>query len=389
MGEQQPSEHEAIAGMAEILRQSGWSVDPEPSWDGAYRPDMLIARGQLRYVVELKVVREARRPLMRAMFAEAILQARAYARKVEGSRPLAVIVAPLMSHRSAEEIGEYAAQFAEGIAWGVVDGSGKVELRGEGLQDVRGHLSLRAVPEPLVRRRPDPFSDLGQWMLKVLLARHLDQRFLHAPRGEIVNASRLARMASVSVPSAARFVAELRDLDFLDESRRYLRLVRVRDLLESWRVASSGPVSEVRAQWLIPPRDGLANLEHALIRHGAQGSSPGVRACLGLFAASEKLGFRFVHGAPLHVYLEDISMRSLDQLGLIPAESGQRVDVIVRRPRFSEAVFRGCVSIDGAAVADLIQCWLDVSNHPARGEELAAHIWRKVLEPHLVERDHS
>jgi len=35
-------------------------------------------------------------------------------------------------------------------------------------------------------------------------------------------------------------------------------------------------------------------------------------------------------------------------------------------------------------VADVIQCWLDVSSHPARGAEQAAFIWKRVLGPALA-----
>jgi hypothetical protein len=109
----------------------------------------------------------------------------------------------------------------------------------------------------------------------------------------------------------------------------------------------------------------------------------GPRACLGLFAASEKLGFRFPHGAPLHLHLEDISSRVLEQLGLAVAGGSEKVDVIVRRPRYPEAVFRACVVPDGVPAADIIQCWLDISDHPARGREHAEQIWRRVLAPSL------
>jgi hypothetical protein len=36
-------------------------------------------------------------------------------------------------------------------------------------------------------------------------------------------------------------------------------------------------------------------------------------------------------------------------------------------------------------VADVIQCWLDVADHPVRGAEQAERLWERVLQPHLVE----
>jgi hypothetical protein len=130
--------------------------------------------------------------------------------------------------------------------------------------------------------------------------------------------------------------------------------VRVADLMQGWRVSNSEIPHEIGARWLIPPKDGAAQLSRALAAHsslqfaipeGSAGDRKGAalrrrepRACLGLFAAGEKLGFHFAHGAPLHLYLEDISCRVLEQFGLSAAGVGERVDVIVRRPRNAEAV---------------------------------------------------
>jgi hypothetical protein len=150
---------------------------------------------------------------------------------------------------------------------------------------------------------------------------------------------------------------------------------------------------------LIPPKDSAEQLGVALAAYsrprspakstlaheGPDSGHVGRRACLGLFAASERLGFRFARGTPLHLYLEDLSVRVLvEQFGLTPARPGEHIDIIVRRPRFPEAVFRACVVEDGVPAADIIQCWIDISNHPARGREHSEQIWRRVLVPRLT-----
>lgn len=394
------AERDAVERLANVLREAGWQVEVEPAAAARDRPDLLALRGRLRYVVEVKAVREARRPLIQAMFASAILQARAYAAGLRG-RPLAIIAAPRISPRVAQEIGDYARRFAPEVAWGVLDAGPTLELHGEGFEGIAVRPAARAArrTDPLSRRRANPLTDLGQWMLKVLLAPRLALGHLAAPRAQLMSASHLARTASVSLPSAARFLEALRELGFLDRGPRELRVVRLGDLLQTWRAMSAGPAEEVRTRWLIPPQDSATHLERIL--GGVARSSavaPGARArgafsrvpalesrvCLGLFAAGARLGFRFVHGAPLHIFLEDVSRRNLEALGLAPAEAGQGFDVVVRRPAFPEAVFRSCVVRDGVAAADLLQCWLDVSHHPARGQELADRIWRRVLAPRLM-----
>ena len=68
---------------------------------------------------------------------------------------------------------------------------------------------------PALASRPQPepvhlFTDLNQWMLKVLLAPELPSPLLSAPRGGYQNASELARAAGVSVMTAYRLVERVR-----------------------------------------------------------------------------------------------------------------------------------------------------------------------------------
>jgi hypothetical protein len=386
--------------LVDAFKKAGWRADLKPAGiEGRSQPDMVVHLGPHRYVVEVKVAREPRRPLLQAMFADAVLQARVHARELHAA-PLAVVAAPRISPLAAQEIRDYAERFAEDVAWGLLDSNGCFELHGPGLDAIHSEPAKNGEPEvPLSRPPPDLFSDLGQWMLKVFMADHIEPMYLGAPRGPIRNASHLASLASVSLPSASRLLNQLKGLHFIESAQQGPYLVRIADLMQGWRVSNSEIPHEIGARWLIPPKDGAAQLSHALaarshlspaIPEGLAGDRKEAalgrrrpRACLGLFAASEKLGFRFAHGAPLHLYLEDISGRVLEQFGLSPAGVGERVDVFVRRPRNPEAVFRACVVRDGIPAADIIQCWLDISNHPARGREHAEQIWRRVLAPSL------
>jgi hypothetical protein len=382
------------------FKGAGWRVDLESSGaEGRSRPDMVVHRGPRRYAVELKVAREPRRSLLQAMLADAILQARVHAQEFRAS-PLAVVAAARISPAAAHEIREYAQRFAAGVAWGLLDSETCFDLHGEGLEAI--HPEPAKVGEAnasLSRPPPDLFSDLGQWMLKVFMADEIGAKYLGAPCGHVRNASHLASLASASLPSASRLVSQLRHLNFIESEHDGLRLVRIADLLQSWRVSSSATPHEIGARWFVPPKDSAEQLsinlaaytrspfpvKSADARQGYDPAREGPRACLGLFAASEKLGFRFAHGTPLHLYLEDISVRVLvEQFSLAPVRSGEHIDVIVRRPRFPEAVFRACVIRDGVPAADIIQCWIDISSHPARGREHAEQIWRRVLVPRLA-----
>ena len=54
--------------------------------------------------------------------------------------------------------------------------------------------------------------------------------------------------------------------------------------------------------------------------------------------------------------------------------------MIVKQAPFPRSLFNAAVAREGMLVADVLQIWLDVSSSPARGEEQADLLRRKVLE---------
>jgi hypothetical protein len=93
------------------------------------------------------------------------------------------------------------------------------------------------------------------------------------------------------------------------------------------------------------------------------------------------MGLGHVQGVPLHIYVADFRSDNLKKAGLMKAGAGDPVDVVLRLPPARESVFRGVVNVDGLPVSDVIQIWLDVSRHPARGKEQADVIYRRVIKP--------
>ena len=171
--------------------------------------------------------------------------------------------------------------------------------------------------------------------------------------------------------SAFRFVRQLRQEGFLDENDEPLRLVRREELLRRWQAAHLRGAPELPLRWIIP-RKSERQLLAALHSYSAQPNvkrEPAPRACLGLFAAAESLGFGFVHGVPPYFYLESLDREVLSRMGLSPEGAEQRPDVYVRIPAFRESVFRAAVVRDGVPVADILQVWLDVElpSGPRRG----------------------
>ncbi len=360
----------AAEQLRRILEQAGWKV----KWlqrEGAFEADLLARRRKVVYAVELKAGAEGRSDRLVPLFAQAALQVRRGGKNVV---PLAVVSAPKISHRAAEQVLDFAAKYAPDVAAGVFDSEGLRLFRGPSLEDLN---AAPARPSPVVgsgasRDSRNLFSDLNQWMLKVLLANELPDHLLSAPRGHYRNASQLSQAAQVSVMSAFRFVQQLQEEGHLRESASSLDLVRRQQLFLRWQASSHRSVREVQMRFRLP---GNSQVQ---LRKGL-GSG---RACLALFAAADALKLGFVQGVPPHIYVERVQPSSLAAWkNLRPCEAGEQPDVLLRQAPAPSSIFRGMVRADGVAAADVLQVWLDVASHPARGQEQADLIRNRVLAP--------
>lgn len=362
--------------LADIFEQAGWRVERHPKHQ---RSDLdLIVRDSkgVVYAVEVKAAVEGRADRLLPLFSQAVLQSQHGAGK--NAAPLAVVAAPKITQRAADQILTFAEHYAPHAAAGVIDFEGLRLFRGphlEGLNAEAPHKSSIVSKSPRVSGHL--FSDLNQWMLKVLLAPEVAENLLSSPRGKYRNASQLASAAKVSMMSAFRFVQQLRDLGFLSESDPYLNLVRRDELFRRWQASAIRSVKEVPMRFLLKgePRTQLRRM----LNSG--------RACLALFAAAEALKLGFVEGVPPYVYVERIGPGNLEAWkNLRACESGERPDIILRQAPAAQSVFRGLVRPDGMASCDVLQVWVDVSSHPSRGHEQADLIRKKALNKIIGEK---
>jgi len=366
------------SALVRLFEGAGWKVSRRST---SRAGDFSVAKGGLHYAVRLKAAREGRRPLLEAFLADALLRAQAAARAHHPSgRALAVVAAPALSDAMVGALRDYVSAVAPGVAFGLVDSRGRFEFHGEGLEGLTAE-SARPRRQSRAPRTHvgDLFSDLNQFMLKVLLGRYLPEDLLRVQRGRIDGAAQLSKLAGTSLPSAWRFLSSLKDAGFIEESNGPLEVVRRDDLLSAWVSAVRRPPHEMRVAFSIPVRDPLAVLEPRVTAF----HSAGQRIAWGGFAAIARLGFQFVHGAPLHLYVDDLSEATLRRLNLVRAEPNQASQVILRKSRWPESVFRAAVEKGGQPTTDILQCWLDVSQHPARGAEQANVLWTRVLAPAL------
>lgn len=361
--------------VAKAFSAAGWKVQVAEGPDHSSL-DLQVNRRGKRYAVEVKAAPEGRGDRLVPLWSQACLQAQKNAPR--GYAPLAVVAAPRIREATADQVLAFASSFAPEVAAGVIDLSGLRRFRGAALDGLDSDPEGVASAERSIQSQPaDLFSDLNQWMLKVLLAPDLPEHLLSAPRGSYSNASQLARAAGVSVMTANRFVRLLRKDGFLNESVGELSLVRREDLFQRWRASGSRKMKELPMRSLLPgdPQKELSRIAKA------------GRGCLALFAAADALGIGFVEGVPPYVYVQRLGAGALRGVrNLVPAGPGESPDIILRQAAAPQSVFRGAVEGDDLLVSDVLQVWIDVSNHPSRGEEQADLIRRRMLEP-LIRRE--
>jgi len=379
--------------VAGIFKKAGWRVRRHPAI-GDLQADLLLESADKRYVVEVKGLSEGRSDRLLPLLAQAILQAQAFARRFpEAAQPLAVVAARRVPPSVVEHLIRFAARYAPDVSIGVIDLEGLRAFVGAGLERLNER-PRRRKPEPMrtSQRLPDLFSDLNQWMLKILLGQRLPAALIAVPRQPIRNASELAGVAAVSVMSASRFLHQLANQGFLEEGAEELQVVRVGELLDRWISANRNTAQELPARWIIRKgpaqiisavREYLSPIETSPAKTNKARIGPireGLpRCCVGLFSAADALGFSLVHGVPPHIYLERVTPDALLRLGVTIGQSDRPPDLYIRVPANREAIFRSCVSRERIQVADILQVWLDVSTHPKRGREQALEIQRQVL----------
>lgn len=372
--DRQPSEQRASVNerVRQLLADAGWNVATHVRHNGR-DVDMLIGKGTDHFVVTIKAVPRGSSVPLEQPWSMACLQARAASD--ERHKPFAIVVAPYVSKMAAIRLLAYQQSVAPDVAIGIVDGQGYRHFNLPALDglNAQSHDSHNAGLASHRTSAPNLFSDLNQWLMKVLLAPELKSGLIAAPEKLYRNASELAVGGNCSIMSAHRFIEELRKEEFLDDAARYLRLVRREQLFKRWMSAKTHVHADVPYR-LVIRRDIREKFAHYF--------SPS-RSCLGLFAAADELGLGFVSGVSPYVLVDRLSAMpgGLDAIAgsaeLIPVERGEPADLIVRVPKAQKSVMRGAVKPRGVRCSDVIQTWLDVSNHGSRGEEQASLIWER------------
>lgn len=371
-----PSRHSSATSaaqyVADLFRSVHWAVEV-PS-GSSNQGDWVLTHGKKRFVAEVKALSESRPDRVLPMLSMAILQAQTAAKEQPRSEPLAVVYVPEGSPSLIKHIDSFADRYAKGVSVGIVSGNGWQYFKGEPFQALNGaHDDFVCPASRQVAPAVNLFSDLNQWMLKLLLARELPEGLLNAPRKKFRTGAELAETAQVSAMSASRFLQQLRSEGYLSESSPHLDLVRREELLRRWSAATMRSSVDVPCRFLLRAPVPL-QIGDLLSRHADD-------ACLALFAAADELGVGHVSGVPPYVYVDKLPQVGMSDWTGLMAHPNEQPDLILRQAPFPRSTFRGAIRQGGHLVTDIIQTWLDVLHHPARGAEQADLIFKKFLSP--------
>ncbi|MGB2629433.1 MAG: hypothetical protein WAK20_21810 [Candidatus Acidiferrum sp.] len=376
--------------VAAAFREQGWRVSAELRGSEDARPDFVASARGKKLIIEFKRASEGRKDRVIPLLSQAALDAGYQSRRIPGHPiPVAIVGANRISEAVAEEALEFMRERAPEIGIGLLDLEGFRSFAGHGLELLNSPRQAESNVQAPKAGAPQLFSDLNQWMLKVLLAPRIPKEYLSGPRGQYQGPSQLAQAAGVSAMSAFRFVEQFSKAGFIDSGPGPLRLVRVRELMSRWAAASQRRVLEIPMRWVLHRgKKAIANMLRSYESHrlaqpnlGEQKWMRRPRLCLGLFEAAEELSVGFVHGVKPSLYLERLNAEVLKDLGLSGNAEEPEADVHVRIPGNRECIFRGIVRREGVPVSDILQVWLDVGQHPSRGKEQAEVIWKRILSP--------
>ena len=367
-------EKHAEAIVAELFESHGWDVLASSAEKNRH-PDLLVQRGTQRFVVEIKAHAEGRADRVIPLLSQSILVAQANALDVGHAQPLAVICVENASQSLLNQVSLFFERYAPNVAVGIISEHGLRHFQGGGLEVLNAEPELpKSFGSGMSNQAINLFSDLNQWMLKVLLAPEIPDHLLEAPRHKYRSVSELAKAAKVSNMSASRFLQQLRNEGFLDSSSRHIILVRRAELFRHWRAAAMRFAPERPMRFLI-----RGNVEQQIRNLFA---SLDGEAVLGLFAAADALQLGHVSGVPPFVYVPKLPQPGDTKWKmLLMASPSEAPHLILRQALSPKSILRGAVHRDGLIVSDVIQVWLDVANHPSRGEEQANLIYQKFLRP--------
>jgi hypothetical protein len=364
------------------LERLGFEVAVDPHDLRQHGVKAVASRKRQTFAVAWAASIPFRRHDVRGALADAVLRLH---RACAGRKllPLVAVVVEKAGPTAAAEVESYMREYAPRASWLVVDRQdhGRWKIAGQaGEADWREVGSPSpSIMKPAVVSYRDPYSPAFQWLLKVLLLSGIERQYWGGPERAPVNIAELVRASGVSQPQVSVFVKQYEEAGYLRRGPRGFSFADVRRVLDGWSVSVRHKNGERQPVQLLYP---AANQNQAIAGILAKLRVPGEIGAyaVGSHLGCHLLGLRRSNVRSLRLYVGRPIADWERLLDLVPADAGDAALELVR-PRARASVFRGARSAKGIVIADVLQCYLDVMQSPARGAEQAEHLYDKVLAP--------
>ncbi len=222
-----------------------------------------------------------------------------------------------------------------------------------------------------IKGNPNRFSRKSE--LKSLFnpkAERILRALLHEP-GRQWSTAELAEAAIVSPGQVSNVRKFLREREWIQDRKCGIKLADSLQLLDSW-LANYQPNRNTVYEFYDMGSVGEIEARIATVCNQMQ-----TRYAFTGFSGAARYA-PFTTYKTVAVYMDNVQASNLEGLPFKPVTSGANVRIL---SPYDEGVYYGTRIIGGQTVASAIQCYLDLKNEKARGEEAAGALLEQVIKP--------
>jgi hypothetical protein len=351
--------------------------------------DFVLRRGRRKYAVEVKHSRKMQLALSH-LLPRGILLLQA-ARRLKGYMPILAVVVEKMDQKDIRRMADFILHFAPEVGWLLIDEYGRGAFKEPDKDEHKilpkldrqphGSFELESPVSDYYQKQLS-FSDLDQWLLKVLLLGRpgvVPMDYWGGPQGSVENAFQLSKLAGVSPPVANSWVNAMESSSYLRRiGRKKLIPLRPNALIEEWRGQyrfGDNRILPYRSVYRVSEADKY--LDDLLEKMKSLDKS--ISWAISGHQACRLLRIKHSSARSIHIYFWGNVATVANSLGLVLAESPSEADLFLVEPRYPKSVFGGRVIKGSIPICDILQCYLDLYNLPDRGREQADFVYENIL----------
>lgn len=222
-----------------------------------------------------------------------------------------------------------------------------------------------------IKGNPNRFSEKRK--LKSLFkpkAERILRALLHEPEQQWLTAE-LAESVGVSPGQVSNVRKLLLEREWIQDRKWGIRLTGPLQLLDSWLANYQSTRSTVYEFY---DMGSVGEIEATIADFCSQREARYAFTC---FSGASRYA-PFTTYKTVTVYMDNVNVNNLGGLPFKPVTSGANIRII---SPYDEGIYYGTRTIGGQTVVSAIQCYLDLKNEKARGEEAAGALLEQVIKP--------